>query len=350
MNLQTRYRRAGGAGAVRLGVWMALVTVLGVAPAHAQLIPSFGSDRAGTAGFQFLKIPVDGRAAALGQTVVANAADASALYWNPALAAQADGPQLGLHHTAYFADVALEYVGASVPLGRFGLTLGASLQALNSGEMDVTTEFEPFGTGETFRHVNVAAGLTVAQTLTDLFSYGVTARFVRESVADVATNTVVFDVGVFYRVGATGAQLGVAIRNFGPDGTPTGTLERITLDDGVVVEDDFESFTPPTTFALGLTYALLRENARNDLVVSGQLTNPNDNAETFNVGAEYVWNDLLALRTGYRFGIDEADLPSFGLGLSIPGLPADLGARLDYGFSRLERLGTVHRVGLNLNL
>ena len=168
-------------------VLVVAVLVLWAMPARAQLIPSFGSDRAGTAGFQFLKIPIDARSAAMGETVAANAMDASALFWNPALAAQTDRPQVGIGHTAYYADVALSYAAALYHLQSFGLTVGASLQALNSGEMDVTTEFEPFGTGETFRLVDLAAGLTVAQALTDLFSYGVTAKYVTERVADAAT-------------------------------------------------------------------------------------------------------------------------------------------------------------------
>jgi hypothetical protein len=318
-------------------------------PASAQLIPSFGGDRAGTSGFQFLKIPVDARAAAMGQSVVSNAFDASSLFWNPALAAQSDAPQIAFAHTAYFADVQMEFAAASIHLPGPRLTVGAGVQVLNSGEMDVTTEFEPFGTGETFRSVSMAGGLTLAQQLTDLFSYGVTAKFVQERIAEVATQTVVFDFGAFYRVGDTGMQMAVAIRNFGFDGTPSGRLARTSLGgDGVIVEDDFEGITPPTLFMLGVTYALFRDDPQHRLVVSSQLTNPNDNAENLNFGAEYTWNERLVFRAGYRLGVDEATVPSLGLGLHVPVGGPDV--RFDYGFTRLERLGTVHRVGLNLSL
>lgn len=334
-----------------LSLLFALFMLLTASPAAAQLIPSFGSDRSGTSAFQFLKIPVDPRAAALGETVAANAFDASALFWNPALAAQTSSSQLGLSHTAYYADVSMDYVGALYHLRSLGLTLGASLQVLNSGEMNVTTEFEPFGTGETFRLVDFAAGLTIAQPLTDLFSYGVTAKYVRENVAGTKTSTMMFDLGIFYRVGATGAQMAVAIRNFGFDSSPTGELERTVIGrEGSVLEDDFESLTPPTTFLLGLTYNALRNNTRNDLLISGQLNNPNDNAESFNVGLEYTWNKLLTLRAGYRFGVEEYDLPSFGAGLMLPEVVSAFQLRFDYGFTRLERLGVVHRVGLNVGL
>ncbi len=326
--------------------------LLAATPAYAQLIPSFGRDRAGTSGFQFLKMPADARSAALGETAAANAFDGSALFWNPALAAQADGHQVAFSHTRYYADVNLEYAAAFFQLPRPALTIGAHVQVLNSGDMDVTTETMPFGTGETFRFTDIAAGLTVAQALTDLFSYGVTAKYLRESVAGVAFNTAVIDLGFFYRIGTTGAQMAVAIRNFGLDAGGSGEISRIDMGTGgvptKVVEDEFESLTPPTTFLLGLTYNVFRPGSGNELMLSGQITNPNDNAESLNFGAEYIWNHVLALRAGYRLGTEGYTVPSLGAGIYVPLSAQRL--RVDYGFSRLEELGAVHRIGVNLSL
>lgn len=285
----------------------------------------------------------------MGETVAANAFDASALFWNPALAAQAPGTQVGFSRAAYYADVAVSYAAAYHSIGRF--TVGGSLHALDSGDTNVTTEFQPHGTGEMFSLIDLGIGLTVAQELTDLFSYGITAKYVRESVAGIVAETAVFDLGVFYRVGDTGAQMAVAIRNFGLDSTPKGELERIAIgSNSPVVEDDFEAITPPTTFLFGITYEFLQRTPRNRLIVSGQLNNPNDNAENFNVGAEYVWNDILMLRAGYRIGLEEYSVPSLGAGFAVPGLGDAFGVRFDYGFTHLDRLGTVHRVGANLEL
>ena len=323
--------------------------IVAASPTQAQILPTLGGDRAGTSGFQFLKITTDARAAALGETVVANAFDASALFWNPALAGHVEGLQVGLHRTAYFTDITLNFAALTYHLSGPALTLGFSLQTLDSGEMDVTTEFQPFGTGETFRLSDLAAGLTLSQRLTDLFSYGVTGKYVRESVAGITTTSVVFDLGVFYRVGNTGAHMAVSVRNVGLDGNPSGDIDRTIIGEVTeVTENDFQSITPPTTFLLGITYNVFNNSEQNDLFVSAQLNNPNDNAENWNLGLEYTWHQTLILRVGYRFGIEEYTTPSAGLGLRIPYLGPDL--RFDYGFNRLERLGNVHRVGLNLGL
>ena len=106
-----------------MGLGLLMGVLLGT-QASAQLLPSFGRDRAGTSGFQFLKIPVDARSAAMGETTAANATDASALFWNPALAAQTEGRiQAGVGHTTYFADISLDYVSALYNINT--LTIGS---------------------------------------------------------------------------------------------------------------------------------------------------------------------------------------------------------------------------------
>jgi len=317
--------------------------------AHGQLLPNLGGDRAGTSGFQFLKIPIDARSAALGETVVANANDVSSLFWNPAMAAQLTNINFGASYVSYFTDVSLNFAGATFHIPGPSLTVGLSIQTLSSGSMDVTTEFQPFGTGETFSLFDMAVGATLAQSLTDLFSYGVTAKYVRESVAGVNQSTLVFDLGIYYKVGETGAQMAVAVRNFGLDSFSDGEISRTIIENpSTRLENEFESITPPTTFLLGLTYNVFRSDTQNDLIVSAQLNNPNDNAENWNFGAEYIWNDFLALRTGYRFGVEEYTVPSAGLGLILPYLGPEL--RFDYGYSQLERLGQLHRISLMIGL
>ena len=331
---------------LRLGLLAGLVLAAGLSTvASAQILPAYGEDRAGTAGFQFLEVPVDPRGAALGGTAVATAADASALFWNPALAARGGRTQAMAATLSYFADVSMNYAAVTQQVGAF--TIGGHVQTLDSGEMTVTTEFSgPQGTGQTFSYLGVVGGLSVSQALTDLFSYGVTAKVARESAADVAMTVPLLDLGVHYNVGSTGASIGVAIRNFGLNGQAEGEIERPTVDGGVAVEDEFEDLVPPTTFMLGIGYDVIR-SAEHDLTIAGQLTNPNDNAEQFNVGAEYVWNDLLSLRGGYRFGVEEATTPTLGFGVDVPGL-GDRSLRADYAFEQFERLGPTHRIGVSL--
>lgn len=318
-------------------------------PAAAQ---GYGNQRRGMAGFQSLVIPVDARGAAMGRAVVTTASDASSLFWNPALAAQAtmDSPYtVGLATTRYHAETSLHYIAGigrlDTPLGQFNIGLG--LQAFDGGRMDETTELMPEGTGRTFGYVEWAGGLTVSQALTEDFSYGVTAKFVQLSTAEVRAQTVVFDLGVYYNVGETGARIGVAIRNFGiADADPSGEMEVVGTNGTFDTITPERSITPPTQFLLGISYDLFQRD-EHAVIVAGQINSPADGEEQISLGAEYIWNETLAFRTGYQFGVDEASLPSFGVGFMLP----DFGGpdlRIDYGFSHRDRLGSLHTLGLNV--
>ncbi|CAN5600785.1 hypothetical protein BH23BAC4_BH23BAC4_00380 [soil metagenome] len=321
---------------------LAFMLVLG--PASAQ----YGGERAGTAGFQSLQLPVDARGAALGQTSVTMADDGSSLFWNPALAALAttETPYaVSFATTRYHAETALHYVSAIARIRTFHV--GLSLQAFDGGRMEETTELQPSGTGRTFGYLEWAAGLTVSQKLTDLFSYGITGKFVQMSTIGVSAQTAVLDLGVHYQVGDTGAKIGVAIRNFGVgSASPAGEVEIVNPDGTVETIDTFTRITPPTQFFLGISYDAI-QTAQHDLTVAAQLSNPADNQERFGVGAEYTWNDLLILRGGYVVGVDEGTVPSLGFGVHVPQFGGPR-LRVDYAFNTLDRLGSVHRVGVDL--
>ena len=318
---------------------------LGADLSQAQsLFPSLGDSRSGTSGFQFLKINVDARSASMGGSNVADAVDGSSLYLNPALMSLMDQNQVYLSHTQYFADISMNYAGY---VHTFRSTaLGASLMYLDSGEMNETTEFNPFGTGRTFRTIHMAAALSFSQRLSHLFSYGVTAKYLDERIEEVQSQTVVFDVGFFYRVSDTGLRFAIGLNNFGLDATPSGETTRPSLD-GPVTESDFAEVSPPTMFMIGAAFDAYQGETI-DLLLTTQVTNPADNAERFSIGSELTFIDTFFFRLGYQFGVDEASLPSAGVGFKVPFMNNTLG--IDYGFSTRDRLGSLHRFALKFNL
>lgn len=304
------------------------------------LIPSFGSARSGTSGFQFTKIAIDPRSSGMGLSNVADAKDASSLYWNPALAAQAEKSELMIGHTQYFADISMEY--AAYIHKYKNLTFGGSVQYLNSGEMEETTEFAQTGTGRTFRTIHMAAGLTASHKITDLFSYGLTVKYLTERIEEITINSAAIDFGFFYQVGETGLRFSVGLNNFGFDAAPSGETVRPTLE-GEVTEDEFEDIPLPTRFIIAAAYDVY-ENDNFKAILTGQISNPSDNAEQFSLGGEIAYMDQFFLRTGYQFGYREIELPSFGTGFKVP--ISNINLYADYSFNPFERLGSLHRIGL----
>jgi hypothetical protein len=329
----------------------ALLLVVTAVSATAQLIPRLGQSRSGTSGFQFVKIGVDPRSAAMGFSAAADITDGAASYWNPALASQAKGSQAFASTTNYFVDTKLNYLSYIHRYHQYAI--GASLQYLDSGTMMETTEFNQFGTGRTFSTAHISAGLTLSQQLTNYFSYGATVRYLMERIEEVSLATVAVDLGFFYRVGDTGLRFVVGVNNFGGDAMPSGSTIRIGLPDslrpdGIVKESNFQRVTVPTTFILGAAYDVLKTKDLNWLATA-QLTNPSDNSERLAIGSEWRFVDRFMLRAGYTFGITEGNLPSFGAGIIQP-LGGKRTVGFDYAFSHLERLGNTHRIALKFSL
>src|SRR5437867_5242487 len=93
-----------------------IALLVATVPGSAQLIPNLGGQRAGISAFQFLKIGAGARGAALGETFIAIANDASAMYWNPAGLTQFEGNQAIAAHTWYVVDLKHEFFAGAYHL------------------------------------------------------------------------------------------------------------------------------------------------------------------------------------------------------------------------------------------
>src|SRR5258706_12979982 len=113
--------------------------------------------------------------------------------------------------------------------------------------MAFTTETQPFETGDYFSYGDVALGLTSAKKMTDQFSFGVTVRYVEETLDILKMRGVMVDLGTFYWTGLGTSRFAVVVSNFGPDVAPKGDVTQF---DGTKVSS-FQSFSPPTSFKLG---------------------------------------------------------------------------------------------------
>jgi len=307
--------------------------------AYSQLIPELGSQRSGTSSLQFLKIGIGGRATGMGESFVAVSNDMSALYWNPAGLLQFK--EYGVHftHSEWLVDLKHEFAGG---IYRFGgnNVIGISVIALHTAAMKKTTEFQPLGTGEYFKFGDLGIGLTFARKLTEQFSFGITVRYVEETLAELKMRGVMFDLGTYYWTGLSNTRFAVTISNFGPQVKPSGSVELV----GGRTLNSFQQFPPPTIFRIGFAYDPI-DNTKNKLTTSIQLNHPNDNAENLNIGAEYSYKDFLFLRGGYKFNVDSENY-SAGVGFKVP--ISITKTSLDYSVANFKDLGLTHRISLSL--
>ncbi len=314
---------------------------------QAQLLPSYGDSRTATTGWQFLKIAPDARASGMSESFIAVVDDIASLYWNPAGITRLDTNRFNfaVDYTDYAAGTSMNFGGVTYRIDDNTL-VGVSLQYFDAGEMDVTTEFLPFGNGQTFRATDLGLGVSLAKELTDQFSFGVTAKYVREDLASVHNQNMVFDFGFQYDIGIQNTRFAVGISNFGFNTKPGGDIVVVNLQDSLTVTD-FTEIAVPTIFRLGFAWDAIK-NDKHLLTAALQLDHPTDNNETYSIGAEYGWKQLFFARTGYTFATDASAFPAFGFGILLNRRYGKI--RFDYGFNYLDQLGMINKIGIQYAL
>ena len=163
-----------------LAIGLLSVAVLVAVPARAQLFRS--TSKVGTTAGQFLKIGVGARAIGMGGAQSAVTGDISSIYWNPAaLSRLSTSGELTFNHVNWLADIKYDFAAGVMPIGELG-TFGLSIISLRVPEENVRTIDFPDGDGRQWDASSFAVALSYARNLTDKFSIGFNAKFIRESI------------------------------------------------------------------------------------------------------------------------------------------------------------------------
>lgn len=335
---------------------LVLALLCGVTAAFTQQ-----DNKAGTTAAQFLKIGVGGRALGLGGAVVGLTDDPTAMYWNVSGLTAVKSLTVHATHTRWFADMSHQFFGVVLPIDddhRFGL----NATILNVGEIEVTTELEPQGTGTYFKANDVAVGVSYAVRLVDFFSFGATVKYVSQSIYNESGSAIALDLGTTLHTGYKGIKVGMAFTNFGTPMKLDGRDLHRTYDPspdnatntGVSSYLGTESWDLPVNFRVGIGWDIVgRSNSlvtdeTNSLRLGIDANHANDGPENAIAGIEYMWDDLLALRGGYHFN-DDVRTWSVGAGLHWAS-PGAFVIGVDYAYADLKNVGAVHVFSVGLGL
>lgn len=338
-------------------IWIIFIIIFGFSAAL------LGQDisRVGTAAAQFLKLGVGARPAALGEAAVTMPGEVTGLYWNPASIASIDKTSLAVSRNELYADIAYNFLGFVQPLGGSS-AIGVSAVYLDMGQMEITTLAEPNGTETYFTWEAYAIGLSYSRFVTDRLALGGTVKYVREGAYHVNAQTIAIDLGSLLDTGLLGLKLGMCLSNFGGEMRLSGpglevSHERWKNNPGALPTDAYlktEGFPLPLIFRMGLSSQLvgtegqLLTSDKNTLTLSVDAYDPNDALLRSNLGIEYVWNNILSLRGGYRgISVEKDEYDSyvtasytFGAGLKYN---FNFGrVQFDYALTDFKLLGSGH--------
>lgn len=347
---------------------LVLVTVL-----LLSTIPSYATTNVGTAGAQFLKIGPGARVDSLGGAFGAIANDVTTIYWNPAGLSQLEKTSFSDTHTIWLADVRYNYLAFATPIEKVG-TLGASVTFLNVPDTEITTLAKPDGTELWYSAWDTAVSLAYSRELYQKesganLSFGINAKYIHQQIHRESARGVAIDVGTLYHTGWRSLRIGMSFSNFGPEMSFSGTdLETGVEEAGDKRTADYHPFPDttnptrkaeletieyplPSNFRLGVAYDLV-DNDSSLLTIALDGNHPNDNSERLNLGVEYWYRKMAAIRAGYKFRLgpdrsDDEEGLTLGLGIHLKFRHTTLS--LDYAYADFDYLQNAHRVSLGLN-
>ncbi|TVQ03797.1 MAG: hypothetical protein EA359_08435 [Balneolaceae bacterium] len=311
------------------------------------LLPLSTMAQVGITAVPFLQIEPDSRATGMGNTGVAIADNASAIFWNPAGLAFQNQSQISLTHAnwlpAFNADLFYDYLVGTYHVDGIG-TIGGHITFLNLGEQTRTDE-----TGlelGRFNSFEISAGLSYGFRLSDNFALGTGIRYIYSSLADGSVSgqqinpgsSIGVDLAALYKTN----PFTVANR----EATFNAGFNLSNIGPGIQYTDNAQRDPLPTMFRAGWAYKMdLDRNGLNTLTFSNDIskimarnervgTDPDspeyetmgvfealfnswgsferfNGTETvtvslaqqlmFGFGLEYWYDNLFALRTGYYF-------------------------------------------------
>jgi opacity protein-like surface antigen len=304
--------------------------------------------KTGTTAAQFLKIGVGPRAIGMGGAFTATADDITAIYWNPGGLATLNSNEAGFNHINWFADIKFDFAGVAIQIPGFGM-LGTFVSVLSMDEMKVRTVEMPEGTGELFTASAMGIGVSYARNLTDDFSIGFNAKYIREQIWNESATGIGVDVGTMYKLHILNeVRLASSISNFGTKMKLQGRDHVLITQTGpaggnlINTDIQLDEYDLPLIFRVGIAADIVKTGGSR-LTTAIDAVHPNDNTEAVNSGFEYAWNEMLFLRAGVKSLFERDTEQGFTIGVGVNYRIIDaVKVKVDYAYQDFGRLANVH--------
>ncbi len=313
--------------------------------------------KVGTSMGEFLLIEPSARFAAMGNAGTTAHDEVLGAYYNAAAIGYLDHYAAQFTHALWYADISYDHAALAIPLGGDKGNLELSLTSLNSGDIDVRTVDAPQGTGERFHVSDVSFAVGYGRRMTHLFSLGVQAHYVQETIWNESARTVAMSAGTLYRLGEEGLEIGSSINYFGTGASFSGRDLTIRFDADPSAHGDNSNlpadqstgrFPVPVLFRVGLGLPLrIGADQRLRLAIDG--FHPSDNTESLSFGGEWSYRELLDLRAGYQNLLLQDSELGLTVGAGIHARVGDTKIKADYAWASHRHLDGTQRFTLGVS-
>jgi opacity protein-like surface antigen len=308
--------------------------------------------RKGTTGADQLLVPVGARGIATGGALLSSLTGLESIYYNPAGLDQTRMTEVMFNFMSYLADINVSYFAVSTSFGDFG-SAAISFKTFDFGNIPVTTNDLPDGTGETYSPSYITMGLSYSKVLTDRISVGTNLKLISETIENTTATGFALDVGVQYKFSEV-VSIAAVVKNIGTNMTYSGqdlrtrtTVPGSSLgSEDAVYEVVAESFQIPSYFELSASYNILL-NEQNNLLIGSTFTANNALEDMMNFGAEYNFLNTFFIRGGYNLLTENSDQNTYGFtaGAGVDyKISDDLNVVFDYAFREVKEFPTANHI------
>lgn len=323
-------------------------------------------DRQGEAGAAELLLLPWARGAGLNGMTTASVTGIDAMRINVAGLSRINRGEFAVANTRLYegSGVSINSLGFSTKAGTGG-ALGISIMSMDFGDIPVTTTDQPEGTGADYSPSFINIGIGYSYTYENKISVGVLFRGISQNVAGVAASGFAIDAGVQYVSGPEdNFKLGISLRNtgttmaFGGDGLTQSLPDPNSEGNfNLTYEVRSQEFELPSTLNIGLAYDYY---VQDDLYLRGigNFTSNAFGSDQIGAGLELSWKEMIQLRGGYEFEIDEDEARqsiydglAAGVTVLAPlGRDSDTKVAIDYAYRTTRVFDGTHNITLRLAL
>ena len=234
---------------------------------------------AGNTGLSFLKIGASAKSIAASDIGFLNS-DAASVYYNPASVNLQKSASVMFTHQMWIQDLTSEIVNANFTFWGLPIAVGVNTTKIKGFEIRTKPSSEPDGTfNVNYFYGNLSTGFTLVENL----EFGVTIKYLYESLLSDDASGTGYDFGLIYTNLVENLNVGASVRNL-------GSMNALRT----------EKTKLPSDFIINSTYNIELENSSLELmpVIGVQKYLDVDNLH-IHVGSEIVYDKQFALRVGY---------------------------------------------------
>lgn len=287
--------------------------------------------------FQFLTMDSSPRAAAVAGSYVANSDDPNVIFYNPAGVNLLTGTPASFSFYKHLLDInSASFVMSKdfEGIGRFS----AAVKYINYGSFTRADEngnkLGSFGAGD------FAFLIGYGNQLDKNFYYGANVKFIYSSIESYSSSAIALDLGLHYTIPESKWNFGLSILNAGSQLSKYfSTKEELPLD----VRIGFSKQLEKLPFTFFFSFNKLNDKTNKFLDRFSQVT----------MGGEFRIGQSLRLRFGYDN--EKRKELKIGSAAGLAGFSVGLGFivknyNVDYSFSSLGSIGSLHRFGISTSL